>query len=292
MEHIDNRSDIFAVGIVLHEVLTGRRLFKSRQRVHRRQAGAGVRGAGPLVGEPRGVRPVDRHRHACARAERRGALPDGRRDGRGSREGAVRDAGVAARAAQVAGHAVPPRPVRARARSSCPFTPSPVATVDGDGTPRPAATRASSSKVTAADGPLEIDLGIWPRRVRSRRPARRRGAAAQWLALGALGGAVVAFVVLAQSPRGQRQEVTVAPSPRRRLPGGAPSQGGAARRLRRRGQGGGDLTRLEPAGRAGHPRGLRRGGRPHAGRRSRCGRVATSSRSGSTSPASRQRATR
>jgi serine/threonine protein kinase len=29
MEEIDNRSDIFAVGIVLHELLTGRRLFKS-----------------------------------------------------------------------------------------------------------------------------------------------------------------------------------------------------------------------------------------------------------------------
>ena len=29
IEQIDNRSDIFSVGIVLHELLTGRRLFKT-----------------------------------------------------------------------------------------------------------------------------------------------------------------------------------------------------------------------------------------------------------------------
>ena len=50
---------------------------------------------------------VDHDRDARARAQPRRALSDRRRDGGGSREGAVRDAGVAARAAQAARLAVP-----------------------------------------------------------------------------------------------------------------------------------------------------------------------------------------
>ena len=112
-----------------------------------------------------------------------------------------------------------------------PFTPSPASGADGHGTPSRAAGRASSSKITRPmpEGPLEIDLGDLAASgpvVASRRRRGRR----KWLALGALGGAVVAMVVLAQSPRkGPQQEVTVAPAAAQSVP--APA---AVRQNRRR----------------------------------------------------------
>ena len=101
-----------------------------------------------------------------------------------------------------------------------PFTPSPASGTDGRATPSGAAARSSSSNVTRPipEGALEIDVGdlaaSGPVVANRRRRGRRK-----WLALGALGGAVLAFVLLAQSPhKGPPQEVTVAPAAAQSVP--------------------------------------------------------------------------
>jgi hypothetical protein len=102
----------------------------------------------------------------------------------------------------------------------------PVATVDGEAAaPAQAAGRGSSSRVTAPDGPLEIDLGDLAASGPVGAGGARRRKRRRWLALGTLGGAVVALVMLVQSPHGQRQEVSVAPAGAQAVPTpSAPSQ--------------------------------------------------------------------
>ncbi len=51
-DDVDSRIDIFSCGIVLHEVLTGRRLFKGTERHPDHRARAPVRGAAAVVPEP------------------------------------------------------------------------------------------------------------------------------------------------------------------------------------------------------------------------------------------------
>jgi len=107
-----------------------------------------------------------------------------------------------------------------------PVTPSAPQGTGGHATPSGTASRASSSKITRPlpeEGPpLEIDLGD----LNASGPvvaSRRRRGRRKWLALGTLGGAVVALVLLAQSPRkGQQQEVTVAPAGAQSVPTPAP----------------------------------------------------------------------
>jgi len=107
-----------------------------------------------------------------------------------------------------------------------PITPSAPQGTGGHATPSGTASRASSSKITRPlpeEGPpLEIDLGD----LNASGPvvaSRRRRGRRKWLALGTLGGAVVALVLLAQSPRkGQQQEVTVAPAGAQSVPTPAP----------------------------------------------------------------------
>ena len=56
-DDVDSRIDIFACGIVLHEVLTGRRLFKGAQRHADHRARAPLRGAAAVAAEPGCARP-------------------------------------------------------------------------------------------------------------------------------------------------------------------------------------------------------------------------------------------
>ncbi len=114
MEPVDSRSDIFAVGVVLHEFLTGRRLFKATNEYN--GARMVLEAPVPLAvdAEPAGIARRRSRGDARPGARPRGALPDRRRDGGGSGEAAVRDAGVAARAAQAAGLVVSARTVAHR----------------------------------------------------------------------------------------------------------------------------------------------------------------------------------
>ena len=77
-DNVDNRSDIFAIGIVLHEVLTGRRLFKGQNDVADHRARAPLRGAAAVGAEP-GRAARARPDHPQGAAARSGAALEQRR---------------------------------------------------------------------------------------------------------------------------------------------------------------------------------------------------------------------
>jgi len=225
MEQIDNRSDIFAAGIVLHELLTGRRLFKSTNEFT--GAKLVLEAAIPLPSSvnpdvPASIDPIVMRaleRKSEARYQTAGEMAEDLEKALFEMRASPHEP----RKLLVSlFHQGPSR----TGEVQLPITPSAPQGTGGHGTPSGAAGRASSSKITRPipeEGPpLEIDLGDLGASgpvVASRRRRGRR----KWLALGTLGGAVVALVLLAQSPRkGQQQEVAVAPAGAQSVPAPAP----------------------------------------------------------------------
>jgi serine/threonine protein kinase len=225
MEQIDNRSDIFAAGIVLHEMLTGRRLFKSGNEFT--GAKLVLEAVIPLPSSVNPDVPASIDPIVMRALERRS-------------EARYQTAGEMAEDLEKALFEMRASPHEPRkllvslfkqgpsrtGEVQLPVTPSAPQGTGGHATPSGTASRASSSKITRPlpeEGPpLEIDLGD----LNASGPvvaSRRRRGRRKWLALGTLGGAVVALVLLAQSPRkGQQQEVTVAPAGAQSVPTPAP----------------------------------------------------------------------
>jgi serine/threonine protein kinase len=216
MENVDHRSDIFATGIVLHELLTGRRLFKSTNEF----TGAKLvlesvvplpSSVNPEVStsvDPIVMRALDRN--VADRYQTAGDMAE-------DLEKALFEMRASPHEPRKLLSSLFPQGPSRSGEVHLPFTPSPVPSVDG-AAPGRAASRASSGKITAQEGPLDVDLGDLAPSGPVSAARARRGRPRRWIALGALGGAVIAIVVLVQSPRGKQQEVTVAPASAQAVP--------------------------------------------------------------------------
>jgi serine/threonine protein kinase len=224
LENIDGRSDVFAVGIVLHELLTGRRLFKSSNEFTGAKLileavvplPSSVNPAVPASVDPIVMRALERTLNA--RYQTAGEMAD-------DLEKALFEMRASPHEPRKLLLSLFPNGPSRSGEVQLPFTPSGPPGTDGQATPSSGAGRPASSKVTRhiPEGALEIDLGDLAASgpiVASRRRRGRR----KWLALGALGGAVVAFILIVQSPRkGRQQEVSVTPAAAQSVPAPMPA---------------------------------------------------------------------
>ncbi len=201
MEPVDGRSDVFSVGIVLHEMLTGRRLFKS----HNEYGGARLVMEAPIAPpstinpevppsvDPIVLRALERNKDAryATAGEMADDLDKALQEMRASPD----------EPRKLLVSLFPPGPARS---GNIAFTPLPVpeskltptlgqltGSNSGTGT-----KSGSKSTKQLPDGGLDVDLGDLSS-MAAPPPKRKR----KFLALGVIGSAVIAIVVVTQSVR-------------------------------------------------------------------------------------------
>jgi len=194
MESVDGRADVFSVGIVLHEMLTGRRLFKS----HNEYSGArmvmeapvalpsSVNPDVPALVDPIVMRALERNRDL--RYQTAGEMAD-------DLEKALQEMRASPdEPRKLLVSLFPPGPARS---GNIAFTPLPAPETKLTPTLGQLQKTPTASKPTKhlPDGGLDVDLGDLS--TANPPPKKRR----RFLALGMVGSAVIAIVVVTQSVR-------------------------------------------------------------------------------------------
>jgi serine/threonine-protein kinase len=213
MEPVDCRADIFAVGIVLHEMLTARRLFKATNEYN--GARMVLESVVPLPSTVNSnVTPeVDAvvmralERNADARYATAGDMAE-------DLEKILFEMRASPHEPRKLLFSLFPQGPSRTGDFKLPFTPSPMLVESGasvasagSSTPQPIGFAASMSHPTKPLHEIEADLAS------VERAAAKRSGRRKWGALGVIAGVVVAVVVLAHPPWAQApDEVTVAPA--------------------------------------------------------------------------------
>jgi eukaryotic-like serine/threonine-protein kinase len=211
MDKVDSRADIFAVGIVLHELLTGRRLFRATNEFNSARMVLESVVPRPSTVNPEVPVEVDEvvmralERHPDARYLTAGEMAD-------DIEKRLSEMRASPHEPRKLLLSLFPQRLSYHGDVMLPFPPAP-SVIEASSTPPrspwgPSPTSASHATKPLASGVamgVEIDLST------GSPVSRRRGGRRKWGALGALAGIVVAVVVLANPPWVTApREVTVA----------------------------------------------------------------------------------
>jgi serine/threonine protein kinase len=203
MEEVDGRSDIFSVGIVLHEMLTGQRLFKSNNDYGGARMvmeapvalPSSVNPEVPAAVDPIVMRALERNRDA--RYQTAGEMAED------LSRALVEMRAAADEPRKLLVSLFPPGPARS-GNITLPLTPLPAAETKVTPTGGRRAPTPSGSQLTKPlpDGGMDVDLGdLAPK---GRKPRR------SWLALGVIGSAAIAVVVVTQVRKSQTPPVALA----------------------------------------------------------------------------------